>query len=106
MTLERMAHFLREWNVAIHQYEEADREFRRITEKYLAQVDTTRTASRTTTARRYNEGLTKIEATQLARQDLFRRDAAAARQLSGERATMYGIAALVESLCSDDTQPV
>jgi hypothetical protein len=102
MTSQRMAYFLREWNSAILKYEEADREFRRITADYLAQVDASRAPTRTITARRYHEGLTVIEATQLARQDPYRRDAAAARQLFGDRATMYGIAALVERLCRED----
>ena len=106
MASERTTYFLRQWNRAILKYEEADREFRRITAEYLAQVDVSRAPARTVTARRYHEGLTTVEATQLARQDPYRRDAAATRQLFGERATMYGIAALVEVLCrDDDAQP-
>ena len=105
MTSQRLAYFLREWNSAILKYEEADREFHRITADYLAQVDASRVPTRTITTRRYHEGLTVVEATQLARQDPYRKNAAAARQLFGERATMYGIAALVESVCRDDAEP-
>jgi hypothetical protein len=95
---------MREWNAAVLRYEEADREFRRITSNYMAQVDAARPV-RTITARRYHEGLTVVEATQLARQDPYRRDAASARQHFSDRAVMYGIAALVEVLCRDETEP-
>lgn len=105
MTTERITYFLREWNAAILGYEDADREFRRITAGYMAQVDKKRPVG-TITARRHHEGLTVVEATQLARQDLKRRDAATARQHFADRATMYGISALVEVLCREDAERV
>ncbi len=103
MTTERLAYFLREWNAAIRGYEEADRKFRRITADYLAQADPTRPV-RTVTSRRQHEGLTVVDATHLARQDVNRKQAAAARQHFAERAVMYGISALVDVLCRDDDE--
>src|SRR4029453_8795760 len=94
---ERLAHFLHEWNAAILRYEQADHDFRRITADYLAPVDTNPPVR--TLTRKHHEGLTIVEATHLARQDVNRKDAAASRQHYAERATMYGISALVEILC-------
>jgi hypothetical protein len=104
VTTERVAYFMREWNTAILRYEQADREFQRITAEYLAQVDAGRPA-RAITARRHHEGLTVVEATHLARQDPYRKDAASARQHFADRAMMYGISALVEVLCRDEAGP-
>ena len=104
MTSQRAAYFIREWKTAIQRYEEADREFHRITADYLAQVDPGR-PTRTITARRHHEGLTVVEATHLARQDPRRRNAAVARDHFANRATMYGISVLVEVLCGDEAQP-
>jgi len=104
VTSERAAYFIREWNAAILRYEEADREFQRITADYLAQVDPGR-PTRTISARRHHEGLTVVEATHLARQDPYRKDAASTRELFANRAIMYGISALVEILRGDQTEP-
>ena len=100
MTTERVCYFLREWNAAILRYEQADRESRRITAGYLAQVDATRPV-RTISARRPREGLTVVEAIELARQDVNRKHAAAAREHFADRAMLYGMSALVGMLCGD-----
>jgi hypothetical protein len=103
VTTERVCYFLREWNAAILRYEQADREFRRITAGYLAQVDATRPV-RTISPRRPHEGLTVVEATELARQDVNRKHAAAAREHFADRAMLYGMSALVGMLCGDATE--
>jgi hypothetical protein len=122
VTTERVCYFLREWNAAILRYEQADREFRRITAGYLAQVDATRPVRtisprrpheglvdatrpvRSISARRPHEGLTVVEATELARQDVNRKHAAAAREHFADRAMLYGMSALVGMLCGDATE--
>ncbi len=95
------SHFLREWAAAVKRYEEADREFQRITATYMAQVDAERSARKLSGRR---QGLSMVEATHLARQDPYRKDAASARQHFADRAMMYGISALVEMLRTDQDE--
>jgi hypothetical protein len=100
---ERADHFLREWEAAVNKYEEADREFQRITAGYMAQVDVGLPIDRLS-GRRDHHKLTRVEAAHLAREDANRKDAASARAFFAERATMYGISALVEILRADETR--
>jgi hypothetical protein len=88
-------HFLREWAAAVRKYEEADREFERITAHYMAQADAGLPIDRLS-GRRDHHKVTRVEAAHMAREDLNRKDAASARSHFAERATMYGISALVE----------
>jgi hypothetical protein len=99
---EMADHFLREWEAAVRKYEEADRDFERITARYMAQADAALPTDRLS-VRRDHHKLTRVEAAHLAREDLSRKDAASARMHFAERATMYGISALVEILCADKT---
>ena len=97
MANERADHFLREWAAAVRKYEEADREVKRIMASYLAQVNAGLPLDKLS-GRRHHHELSFVEADRLARQDPRRKDAGSARSLNAERATMYGIAALVEIL--------
>ena len=97
MANERVDHFLREWLNAVRKYEEADREVQRIMASYLAQVDAGLPLDKLS-GRRHHHELSFVEADRLARQDPRRKDAVSARTLFAERATMYGISALVEIL--------
>src|SRR5262249_3820361 len=94
---EMVDHFLREWEAAVRKYEEADREFERISARSLAQADSGVPVGKPS-GRRDLTKPTCVEAAHMAREHHSRKDAGSARSHFAERATMYGISALVEIL--------